>query len=201
MSADSDQTREEAEPVRPFDPEEHGRITRLLDAGWDLTASESKYAARCLARIFVLEEELAQACSSAAPREGIGGPVVGECIPWMAYIDKQGYGRHGGRLAHRIVWVRHNGPIPPPNIIHHVCGNKACVNVAHLMLLTPRQHIRVHKPGEIPNGVRRAATHCKRGHPYDEENTAWTKYHTRRCRACTRDRAARRAEHLRQVAA
>jgi hypothetical protein len=37
----------------------------------------------------------------------------------------------------------------------------------------------------------RAATHCIRGHPFDQKNTRWTGDGWRTCRSCHRERAQR----------
>jgi hypothetical protein len=40
-------------------------------------------------------------------------------------------------------------------------------------------------------GTHRNKTHCPQGHPYTEENTAWTLEDTRRCKECNRIRGRR----------
>ncbi len=54
----------------------------------------------------------------------------------------------------------------------------------------------VYKPGlalgGLANGARqRARTHCKSGHPFDEQNTSWTRQGTRRCKTCHRNKMRR----------
>src|SRR5262245_23113326 len=44
------------------------------------------------------------------------------------------------KLAHRAAWIDVNGPIPIGMELHHKCGNKACINVTHLELVTHRKH-------------------------------------------------------------
>lgn len=69
-----------------------------------------------------------------------------ECIPWpFKAVYGSGYGAvtFGGKLtgAHRAVCEINNGP--PPSRSHeasHACGNKACVNPAHLRWATPKQN-------------------------------------------------------------
>ena len=68
----------------------------------------------------------------------------GECLIWTAAKTKNGYGQlvvPGGRsLAHRYAWERENGPIPAGMVLDHTCWNRACVNVAHLRVVTTAQN-------------------------------------------------------------
>lgn len=52
------------------------------------------------------------------------------------------YGR--SRMAHRFTYSTLVGPIPEGHVIHHVCGNKGCVNPKHLEPMTPEEHTRHH---------------------------------------------------------
>jgi hypothetical protein len=65
------------------------------------------------------------------------------CWNWTGFTDK-GYGRAtaDGRTqpAHRVVWERLIGPIPPGCDLHHLCSNRLCVNPDHLEPRLPRQH-------------------------------------------------------------
>ena len=38
---------------------------------------------------------------------------MNDCIRWGGTIDRDGYGRRGGRLAHRVAYEKAVGTIPP----------------------------------------------------------------------------------------
>jgi len=60
------------------------------------------------------------------------------CFIWQHGLDKHGYGvtskKTGGRprRAHRIIYERMKGPIPPGLDLDHLCRVRACVNPDHL---------------------------------------------------------------------
>lgn len=62
----------------------------------------------------------------------------GGCWLWSGCVALNGYGRfqQGGqsRLAHRLSWEYHNGPIPDGMCVCHKCDVPACVNPDHLFL-------------------------------------------------------------------
>lgn len=73
---------------------------------------------------------------------------IGECWPWMACLDKYGYGRISKGLptrkmlfAHRVAYELQNGPIPEGQKVLHTCDNPKCVNAAHLFLGTQQDNI------------------------------------------------------------
>jgi hypothetical protein len=124
----------------------------------------------------------------------------GGCWEWNLTRTRLGYGRvrwldtkvyHAHRLAY-MEWI---GPIPDDLEVDHLCRNRACVNPAHLELVTHAENL-TRSPMQ-PSAVNARKTHCVNGHPFDEENTylrpgrngqTW-----RQCRACAKNNAKRRA--------
>lgn len=66
------------------------------------------------------------------------------CRQWTRALTNKGYAiitLDGKRqLAHRVVYARHHGPIPADKVIDHTCGNRGCINIAHLRLVTTKQN-------------------------------------------------------------
>lgn len=124
------------------------------------------------------------------------------CILWQGRIDRNGYPRRGrNEGVHRTAYEERFGLIPSGFHVHHECGNRSCVNPDHLSLVTPSEHARRHRAWESPHHVskvRRAWTHCSRGHEYTPENTRVNSEGERECRTCQREkmRAIRAANYV-----
>lgn len=125
-----------------------------------------------------------------------GGPD--DCWEWQRSRQESGHGRvyiHGDamRPAHRIAYELVKGPILEGLVIDHLCRNPPCCNPAHLEAVTHRENV---KRGAVNAGrYQRSKTHCKHGHPFDEENTLVVPDGSRQCRECNRLRQRReRAE-------
>lgn len=62
------------------------------------------------------------------------------CWNWTGSKDLKGYGRIGGKMAHRRSYEWTNGPIPAGLVVDHICHNRGCVNPHHLRLATISQN-------------------------------------------------------------
>jgi hypothetical protein len=122
------------------------------------------------------------------------------CWAWGNVPGTNGYGRtqvNGKRwLAHRVAYDLLVGPIPKGLTIDHLCRNTWCVNPAHLEAVTLRVN---NLRGGNAAAVNARKTHCKRGHPFDKENTHIAVGGGRVCRTCRRD--YQRARYLASKAA
>jgi len=104
----------------------------------------------------------------------------GECLVWTrGKGNGYGYCLFDGRYgtAHRASFRIQMGRWPN-GVLHHLCGNRACVRLAHLQEVTAKEHAYIHF------GSR---TYCPRGHPYEGNNLITANGH-RECRQCGRDR-------------
>lgn len=67
-----------------------------------------------------------------------------DCWAWTASTTSSGYGQVwvDGRYrpAHRVSWEFINGPILDGMFLDHRCGNRLCVNPAHLRIVTNAQN-------------------------------------------------------------
>lgn len=72
------------------------------------------------------------------------------CLVWQGAVNSKGYPTRGdgtGRgtmLAHRVAYEQDHGPLPDGMHLHHLCGERRCLNVEHLIALSQRDHNRLH---------------------------------------------------------
>lgn len=104
------------------------------------------------------------------------------CWLWKGTKARGGYGafRLGKMiLAHRFAWTVLVGPIPETLELDHLCRVPACVNPAHLELVTAAL-----------NQSRTRKEYCHKGHPLSGDNVMMAKGKRRGCRTCNKERAA-----------
>lgn len=94
------------------------------------------------------------------------------CLIWTGSISGNGYGylAIGGRKttpAHRYAWERANGPIPEGMYVDHMCHNRACAELSHLRLATPKQN------SENRRGPQSVSTSGIRGVSYHTRSGKW----------------------------
>jgi hypothetical protein len=115
------------------------------------------------------------------------------CWEWIGAQFRGGYGsvRIDGRThgAHRVVYALVHGDLSPDEQIDHLCRNRACVNPAHMEVVTSKENT---MRGESFSAKNARKTRCPRGHAYDETNT-YRYRGSRYCRACYRDRRRSRS--------
>lgn len=125
-------------------------------------------------------------------------PMSG-CWLWFGPTYPNGYGcvshekREIGksRMAHRISYEMHRGPIPQGLVIDHLCRNRGCVNPAHMECVTFRENCIRGVGLAKGHDFNRRKTHCPQGHPYDAENTYRRPDGSRACRECNREKCRR----------
>lgn len=101
---------------------------------------------------------------------------------------REGYGRvrdmsRHSVQAHRVMYEACVGQIPAGLHLDHLCRNRACVNPAHMELVTNRENLR---RGNGISAINARKTHCDRGHEFTPENTRIRTSGYRQCRECAR---------------
>lgn len=128
---------------------------------------------------------------------------LGDCTAPLG-VDRPRFWLNGKRVsAHRFSFQHFNGPIPEGLLVCHRCNTPMCVNPDHLYAGTHKdnsadmmragRHVSQITPNFTALMVerlrpsverRRAATHCKRGHPLEGHNLVIGTDGGRGCRTC-----------------
>ncbi len=112
------------------------------------------------------------------------------CWLWIAQVDRDGYGRFRWKsaktMAHRFAYEQVLGQIQEGLELDHKCRTPCCVNPEHLEPVTHIENVRRGNSGKKD----REKTHCKWGHPFDEQNTGKAT-RQRVCLTCHRLRSRR----------
>jgi hypothetical protein len=106
------------------------------------------------------------------------------CWIWQGSMYENGYGKYGKRgfMAHRLAYELAIGDVPSDMCLDHLCRNRACINPAHLEIVTMSENLR---RGESFSGKNARKTHCIHGHNFTNANTyIHPKRGSRLCRQC-----------------
>lgn len=107
------------------------------------------------------------------------------CWLWQARVDRDGYGRIGNAMAHRVAVELFSGPIPSGMQVDHVCRVKSCVNPAHLRIVTPLVNVMENSNGiGALNAKKVACPRCGTAFRFKANRS-------RECRPCQRTADAR----------
>jgi len=113
------------------------------------------------------------------------------CWNWIAFKDKDGYGKFKPTItecvrAHRFSYELIKGEIPEGLQLDHICKNKACVNPAHLEIVTCDENIK--RADNQLTTINSKKTHCPLGHPLSDHNLYINCRGRRECRTCLKAR-------------
>lgn len=66
-----------------------------------------------------------------------------ECQLWKGPVTTQGYPRRGRRVVpyHRTLYELAFGPIHKGFVVHHLCGDRRCLNLDHLVSCSRGDHM------------------------------------------------------------
>lgn len=122
------------------------------------------------------------------------------CWIWIRSSHNHGYAKiminRKVYAAHRVSYEHFVAPILDGNVIDHLCRNTGCVNPRHLDAVSHKENV---KRGDAGNW-QKIKTHCPQGHIYDEENTGRNQSGSRFCKACRKEKLARKAAQYRERA-
>lgn len=116
------------------------------------------------------------------------------CWEWTGALTTKGYGhvfvsRGKYGTVHRIVYEMKSGPIPDGLQLDHLCRVRTCCNPGHLEPVTGLENM--HR-GSAPSVIASLKGQCLRGHSQAEHAYRKRDGRVAYCRACRRDKRARR---------
>jgi hypothetical protein len=91
------------------------------------------------------------------------------CWEWLGPVNTKGYGRWRKKNVHRVAYEQIVGAIPLGLVLDHICRNRKCVRPEHLRAVTNKENVIA---GIGPTAINARKTHCYRGHPFNDDNTA-----------------------------
>lgn len=108
-------------------------------------------------------------------------PDLGPCWIWVGHLNSKGYATYRGQ-ASRHVWKEWTGTAVPDDMqLDHLCFVRACVNPAHLEIVTNAENMR----RQVENKL-----YCRNGHVLAEVGTVRLSG-AQRCTKCVNDRFER----------
>lgn len=121
------------------------------------------------------------------------------CWMWSACTCDGGYSRFDFdgslRLGHRFAYQVLVGDVPDGLQLDHLCRTRNCVNPEHLEPVTGRVNILRGVSFAAKNAIK---THCKKGHPFDDDNVyLWRG--SRYCVVCRADARSRYESKLKII--
>ena len=120
------------------------------------------------------------------------------CWLWNGYLNQDGYGRVSINKRLQMVHRATYGEVPPGTEIDHKCRVRSCCNPDHLEAVPHAENVRRGLVSQANSLRKLDRTHCKNGHAFTDENTAYAKDGGRRCKACHANTERARRARLKQ---